>query len=139
MTIGNRSSCRTKRLGPQGTRAEHLCAVQIVPSQNRTAVPNPEYGLSFSARDLLMRLVRQNLAIRGKIKILSEPLWVHRGGNPEPAAQIVDVRELLQYRLIEFSAKWGQRGEELYKPSKAGIIAAGPEAVADASKSATIY
>ena len=86
-----------------------------------------------------MRLVRQNLAIRGKIETLSEPLWVHGGSHPEPAAQIADVRELLQYRLVEFSANWGQRGEELYKPSKAGIMAAGPEAVADATKSATIY
>jgi hypothetical protein len=32
-----------------------------------------------------------------------------------------------------------QRGEELYKPSKAGIRAAGPEAVAHARASATIY
>jgi len=113
--------------------------MQIVRGHNRIAVSNPECGLSFSARDLLMRLVRENRAIRGKIKTLSEPLWVHRGGYPEPAAQIADVRELLLYGLIEFSAKWGQREEELYKPSKAGIIAAGPEAVADATKSAAIY
>jgi hypothetical protein len=125
--------------GSSGSTSGDLCTAQIGPCQNRTAVSNPECGLSFSARDLLMRLVRQNLAIRGKIKTLSEPLWVHRGGNPEPAAEIVDVRELLQSGLIEFSAKWGERGEELYKPSKAGIIAAGPEAVADATKSATIY
>lgn len=100
---------------------------------------NPECGLSFSARDLLMRLVRENRAIRGEIKTLSEPLWVHQGGYPEPAAQIADVRELLLYGLIEFSAKWGRLEEELYKPSKAGRIAAGPEAVADAIKSATTY
>jgi hypothetical protein len=42
---------------------------------------------------------------------------VHRGGYPEPVAQIADVRELLLNGLIEFVAKWGKHGEELYKPS----------------------
>ena len=113
--------------------------MRIFRSHNRITVPNPECGLSFSARDLLMRLVRENRAIRGKIKTLSEPQWVHQGGYPEPAAQIADVRELLLYGLIEFVSKWGPRGEELYKASKAGIVAAGPEAVVDATRSATIY
>ena len=72
---------------------------------------NAEYGLSFSAHDLLMRLVRENRAIRGKITKLAEPLWFHHGSYPEAAVQIADVRELLQHRLIEFSAKWFQRGE----------------------------
>jgi hypothetical protein len=102
-------------------------------------VSNSEYGLSFSARDLLMRLVRQDRAIRGKITNLAEPLWFHHGSYPEAAVQIADVRELLQHGLIEFSAKWFQRGEELYKPSKAGISAAGPEAAAHARRSAAIY
>jgi hypothetical protein len=48
--------------------------MQIFRRHNRIAVPNPECGLCFSARDLVMRLVRENLAIPGKIKILSEPL-----------------------------------------------------------------
>ena len=100
---------------------------------------NSEDGLSFSARDLLMRLVREDSAIRGKITNLSEPLWFHPGGYPELAVQIADVRELLQHGLIEFWANWSQRGEELYKPSKTGIKAAGPQAVADARWSATIY
>ena len=100
---------------------------------------NSEYGLSFSALDLLMRLVREDRAIRGKITTLSEPLWLHRSGYPAAAVQITDVRELVQHKLIEFSATWPQRGEELYKPSKAGIRAAGPEAVAHARASATIY
>jgi len=77
---------------------------------------NAEYGLSFSAHDLLIRLVRGDRAIRGKITKLAEPLWFHHGSYPEAAVQIADVRELLQHRLIEFSAKWFQRGEELYKP-----------------------
>lgn len=98
-----------------------------------------EYPLSFSARDLLIRLVRENRAIRGWITTLSEPLWLHHGGYPEPAVQIADVRELLEHGLIEFSAKWFQRGEELYKPSKAGIRAAGTKAVAQAARSAAIY
>jgi hypothetical protein len=98
-----------------------------------------EYGLSFSAHDLLMRLVRENRAIRGKITKLTEPLWFHHGSYPEATVQIADVRELLQHRLIEFSAKWFQRGEELYKPSEAGIRAAGPDVVAHAKRSSTIY
>jgi hypothetical protein len=98
-----------------------------------------EYALSFSARDLLIRLVRENRAIRGKLTVLSGPLWLHRGGHPEPAVQIADVRELLDYGLIEFSARWFQRGEELYKPSKAGLKAAGLEPVAHAKRSAAIY
>ena len=98
-----------------------------------------EYALSFSARDLLIRLVRENRAIRGRITTLSEPLWLHHGGYSEPAVQIADVRELLDHGLIEFSAKWFQRGEELYKPSKASIRAAGPEADAHAARSGAIY
>ena len=100
---------------------------------------NSEYGLSFSAHDLLMRLVRENRAIRGKITKLAEPLWFHHGSYPEAAVQIADVRELLQHRLIEFSAKWFQRGEELYKPPEAGIRAAGPDVVAHTKRSSTIY
>jgi hypothetical protein len=52
---------------------------------------------------------------------------------------MADVRELVQHKLIEFSAAWSQWGEELYKPSKAGIKAAGPEAVAQARASGKIY
>ena len=100
---------------------------------------NSIYALSFSARDLLIRLVRESRSIRGRLTVLSEPLWLHRGGYPEPALQIADVREVLDHALIEFSAKLFQRGEELYKPSKAGIGAAGPEANAHAKRSATIY
>jgi hypothetical protein len=94
----------------------------------------PEYSLSFSARDLLVRLVRENRAIRGRITTREEPLWLHHGGDPEPAVQIADVRELLDHGLIEFSASWFQRAEELYKPSNAGIRAAGLKAVAQAAR-----
>ena len=61
-----------------------------------------EYALSFSARDLLIRLVRENRAIRGRLTVLSEPLRLHRGGYPEPAVQIADARELLDHGLIDF-------------------------------------
>jgi hypothetical protein len=98
---------------------------------------NSEYDLSFSARDLLIRLVRENCAIRGRITT-SEPLWVHQGGYPEPAVQIADARELLDHGLIEFSAKWFQREEELYKPSNAGIRASGLKAIAQAARSAGV-
>jgi hypothetical protein len=100
---------------------------------------NSGCALSFSARDLLVRLVRENRAIRGRLTVLSEPLWLHRSGYPEPAVQIADVRELLDQGLIEFSAQWFQRGEELYRPSTAGIRAAGLEAVAHAKRSAATY
>ena len=132
----------TRRSSP-AARAGVFCApcklLAAMRGHNWTAVSNPECGLSFSARDLLTRLVRENRAIRGKIETLSEPLWVHEGGYPEPVARISDVRELLQSGFIEFSAKSCQAGEELYKPSKSGIRAAGPDAVADATKSATVY
>jgi len=98
-----------------------------------------EHPLSFAARDLLIRLVRENRAIRGKVTALAEPLWLHRGGSPEPAVQVEDVRELLVRGLIEFSAKWFKLGEELYKPSEAGLRAVGPGPRADAMKSAAIY
>jgi hypothetical protein len=132
-----------KRRDSSGARAGVFSArcksFTAISDHNWIAVSNPKCGLSFSARDLLTRLVRENRALRGKIESLSEPLWVHEGGYPEPAAQISDVRELLQYGLIEFSAKLCQSGEELYKPSKAGIRVAGPGAVADAANSATVY
>jgi len=43
----------------------------------------PTDGLSFSARDLLARLVREDGAIRGRLTILTEPLWLHRGTCPK--------------------------------------------------------
>lgn len=96
-------------------------------------------GLSFSARDLLTRLVREDGSIRGKITSLTEPLWFHQGNCPEIAVQIADVRELLQNALIEFWKDWIQYGEELYRASAAGRKGAGRKAVADAARSATHY
>src|ERR1700694_2982676 len=97
-------------------------------------------GLSFSARDLLTRLVREDGAIRGKITSLTEPLWFHRGHCPEIAVQIADVRELLQNGLIEFWKDGIQSGEESsYRASAAGRKGAGRKAVADAARSATHY
>lgn len=98
---------------------------------------NSEHALSFFARDLLIRLVRENRAIRGRVTALCEPLWLHPGGWPEPPVQIADVCELLDHGLIEFSAKGLQPG--VYKPSKAGVRMAGPGPLADAIKSAAIY
>jgi|ERR1700686_3366102 hypothetical protein len=95
--------------------------------------------LSFSARDLLTRLVREDGAIRGKITSLAEPLWFYRGTCPEIALQIEDVRELLQNGLIEFWKDSIQFGEELYRASAAGLEKAGRKAVADAARSATHY
>ena len=96
-------------------------------------------NLSFSARDLLTRLVREDGAIRGKITNLAEPLWFHRGTCPDIAAQIEDVRELLQNGLIEFWKDSIQFGEELYRASAKGLERAGKRAVADAARSAAHY
>ena len=96
-------------------------------------------GLSFSARDLLTRLVREDGAIRGKITNLTEPLWFRRGTCPEIAVQIADVRELLQNGLIEFWKDSTQFQEQLYRASVVGLERAGGRAVADAARSATHY
>ena len=96
-------------------------------------------GLSFSARDLLMRLVREDGAIRGKITSLTEPLWFHRGTCPEIAVQMADVRELLQNGLIEFWKDWIESGEQLYRASASGAKEAGSKAITDAARSATHY
>jgi hypothetical protein len=96
-------------------------------------------GLSFSARDLLTRLVREDGAIRGKITNLTEPLWFRRGTCPEIAVQIADVRELLQNGLIEFWKDSTQFQEQLYRASAAGLERAGRKAVADAARSAMHY
>jgi hypothetical protein len=99
----------------------------------------PRDGLSFSARDLLTRLVREDGAIRGKFTSLTDPLWLHRGTNPEIALQIADVRELLQDGLIEFWKYAIQPEQELYRASAAGRKSAGRKAVADAASSARHY
>jgi hypothetical protein len=96
-------------------------------------------ALSFSALDLITRLVREDGAIRGKITSLVEPLWFHCGGRPETALEIADLRELLLNGLIEFWKDWIPSGEELYHASAAGKESAGPDAVADAARSATRY
>jgi len=95
--------------------------------------------ISFSARDLLTRLVREDGAIRGRITSLTEQLWFHRGTSPDSALQIADVRELLQSGLIEFWRDWMEAGEELFRASESGRERAGRKAVADATKSATHY
>jgi hypothetical protein len=101
--------------------------------------PQPGDEMSFSARDLLTRLVREDGAIRGRITNLSEPLWFHLGSCPEIAVQIADVRELLHHGLIEFWKDWIQPREELYRASETGRERAGKNAIADAAKSATNY
>jgi len=102
-------------------------------------VPQPNDELSFSARDLLTRLVRENGVIRGKVTDLKEPLWFHQGTCPEIVLQIEDVRELVQNGLIEFWKDWIQPGQELYRATEAGREKAGKKAVADAAKSATHF
>ena len=108
----------------------------ILPQKDSVPISD---GLSFSARDLLARLVREGGAIRGKITSLTEPLWFHRGMCPEVTVQIADVRELMQHGAIEFWKHGIQPGDELYRASTAGQERAGRNAVADAIRSATQY
>jgi hypothetical protein len=101
--------------------------------------PQPGDEISFSARDLLTRLVREDGAIRGSVTSLTAPLWFHLGCCPEIAVQVADVHELLQHGLIEFWKDWIQPGEQFYRASEAGRERAGKKAIADAARSATQY
>jgi len=97
-------------------------------------------GLSFSARDLITRLVREDGSIRGKISSLGEdPVWLHRTGCPDKDVQLSDVRELLLSGLIVFWKAGSSKDEELYRPSPTGKNVAGTKAVADAKRSAKQY
>jgi hypothetical protein len=98
-----------------------------------------EHGLSFSARDLITHLVREDGSIRGKISSLGGPLWLHLTGYPDKDVELSDVRELLQNGLIAFWKAGFLDGEELYRPSAAGKDVAGTKAVADAARSARHY
>ena len=92
--------------------------------------------LSFSARDLITLLVREDGSIRGKI---ADSMWLHRTGCPDRAVALSDVGELLLGGLI-VSRKLGLvDSEELYRPSAAGNNLAGTKAIADAERSATQY
>jgi hypothetical protein len=95
--------------------------------------------LSFSARDLLARMVRANAAIRGNPTNPGEPLRFHSGGCLEGALEIADVHELLQAGLIKYQSEGCQSGQNLYRASEEGKRIAGPEAIADAAKSAAAY
>jgi hypothetical protein len=81
--------------------------------------------LSFSARDLLVRLVRTDASIRGNPTNSAEPLWFHNGRCLESALQIEDVRELLRAGLIEPKSEWCRSEQELYRPSAEGKRTAG--------------
>jgi len=96
-------------------------------------------ALSFSARDLLVRLVRANASIRSNPANPAEPLWFHDGRCLEVAVQIADQRELLQAGLIEHQSESCRPEEEEYRPSAEGRRTAGWQAIADAAKSAPSY
>jgi hypothetical protein len=102
-------------------------------------MPACEDGLSFSARDLITRLVRENGSIRGNISSPGKPVWLDRPGNPDKALELSDVRELLLDGLIVSWKAGLLDGEEHYRPSAAGEQVAGPKAAADAARSARKY
>ena len=96
--------------------------------------------LSFSARDLITRLVREDGTIRGRVSSLGDdPVWLHRTGSPDKDVELSDVRELLENDLIVFWKAGFLEDEEVYRPSPAGKKAAGTKAVADAARSARQY
>lgn len=95
--------------------------------------------ISFSAKDLLARLVRANAAIRGNPTSSAEPMWFHNAGCLDIAVESADVHELLQAGLIEYQSESCQSGQNLYRASPEGKKMAGREAVADAAKSAAVY
>jgi hypothetical protein len=96
-------------------------------------------ALSFSARDLLVRLVRTNASIRSNPASPAERLWFHDGRCLEVAVQIADKCELLQAGLIEYQSDPCRSKEGLYRPSAEGRRTAGWQAVADAAKSGASY
>jgi hypothetical protein len=98
-----------------------------------------EPGLSFSARDLITQLVRQNGSIRGKTSSFEGPLWLRRAGYPDKEVQLSDVRELLINHLIAFWRAGLLNDEEFYRPSAEGKKVAGTKAVADAERSTRQY
>jgi hypothetical protein len=90
--------------------------------------------LSFSARDLLARLVRTGATIRGDPTSATEPVWFCVDRCLKVALQVADVRELMQAGLIE------RQREQLYLASAEGRKAEGRSgAAADAARSATAY
>ena len=89
--------------------------------------------LSFSAKDLLTRLVRSGATIRGNPTIPAEQLWLHNDRCLELPLNIEDVLELLQVGLIEYQS------EKRFRVSAEGKKVAGREAVADSTRSATLY
>jgi hypothetical protein len=95
--------------------------------------------LSFSARDLLARLVRFNGSIRSDPANPGEPLWFHNGWSLEGILQTADIAELLQAGLIEYPSESCGSEEELYRPSAEGRRTAGWKALADAAKSGASY
>jgi hypothetical protein len=92
-----------------------------------------EVVLSFSAKDLLVRLVRATATIRCDPTNPKAPLWFHNDGCLEVALQVADVSDLLQAGFIECESG------PVYRVSAEGKRAAGWSAAADAAKSAATY
>jgi hypothetical protein len=95
--------------------------------------------LSFSARDLITRMVRENGSVLGMISNLEEPMLFRRPGTGDEHLQLSDVQELVLNGLIIFWKHAGLNHEELYRPSEAGKKTAGAKAIADAQRSARPY
>jgi hypothetical protein len=92
-----------------------------------------EAVLTFSAKDLLVRLVRATATIRCDPTDPKAPLRLHDDGCLEVALQVADVNELLQAGFIK------RESGAVYRVSVEGKRAAGWAAAADAAKSAATY
>ena len=89
--------------------------------------------LSFSARDLLARLVRSEATIRCDLTTPAGAVWFCCPGCFEVALESVVVNELLQAGLIE------SQDTQRYRASAQGKKLAGRDAAADAARSAKGY
>jgi hypothetical protein len=87
--------------------------------------------LSFSAKDLLVRLIRANATIRGDPATSEEPSWFRNAQCLEVAISVADVRELLQLGLLEYQCECYRPGRKVYRVSREGRRFAGWRSLID--------
>jgi hypothetical protein len=87
--------------------------------------------LSFSAEDLLVRLIRANATIRGNPATSTEPPLFRNARCLEVAVSVADVRELLQFGLIEYQCECYRSERKVYRVSLEGKRLAGWQALVD--------
>src|SRR5277367_6436756 len=76
--------------------------------------------LSFCAKDLLVRLIRANATIRGNLTTSAEQPWFRNARCLEVAVSLSDVRELLQFGLLEYECECYRSERKVYRVSAEG-------------------